>query len=77
MTSLLGQLSPLMLPLVVLLVGLSLFIAAWLFSRNYLKVSPWRNWRGRDSCAPASTGSCAPSTTTSRSTGARTTPSRW
>jgi flotillin len=32
--------SGLLLPFVVLLVGLALFIAAWLFSRNYLKVSP-------------------------------------
>ena len=30
----------LLLPLIVLLVLLSLFAAAWLFSRNYLKVSP-------------------------------------
>ena len=36
----LGEFSRLLLPLVVLLVGLALFIAAWLFSRNYLKVSP-------------------------------------
>ena len=34
------ELSRLLLPVVVLLVVLGLFIAAWLFSRNYLKVSP-------------------------------------
>jgi len=34
------ELSRLFLPLVVLAVVLSLFIAAWLFSRNYLKVAP-------------------------------------
>ncbi len=30
----------LLMPLIILLVGLSLLIAAWLFSRNYLKVAP-------------------------------------
>ncbi|MEK7404122.1 MAG: SPFH domain-containing protein [Acidobacteriota bacterium] len=34
------ELSRLMLPVIVLLVILGLFIAAWLFSRNYLKVAP-------------------------------------
>ncbi len=34
------ELSRLLLPLIVLLSGLALFIAAWLFSRNYLKVAP-------------------------------------
>lgn len=34
------EFSRLLLPVVVLLVVLGLFIAAWLFSRNYLKVSP-------------------------------------
>ncbi len=34
------MLSQLSLPLLVLLVVMALFIAAWLFSRNYLKVSP-------------------------------------
>jgi len=34
------ELSQLSLPLIVLFVVLSLFIATWLFSRNYLKVSP-------------------------------------
>jgi flotillin len=40
MESLFSDSSPLLIPFVVLLVGLSLFIAAWLFSRNYLKVAP-------------------------------------
>lgn len=35
-----AELSRLFLPVIVLLVVLGLFIAAWLFSRNYLKVSP-------------------------------------
>jgi flotillin len=34
------EISRLFLPLVVLAVVLALFIAAWLFSRNYLKVAP-------------------------------------
>jgi len=34
------ELSRMFLPVIVLLVVLGLFIAAWLFSRNYLKVSP-------------------------------------
>lgn len=37
---LLGEFSRLLLPVVVLGVVLALFIAAWLFSRNYLKVPP-------------------------------------
>lgn len=36
----LTELSQLFLPVIVLLVVVGLFIAAWLFSRNYLKVSP-------------------------------------
>ncbi len=35
-----SEISRMLLPVVVLLVVLGLFIAAWLFSRNYLKVSP-------------------------------------
>jgi len=38
--SLFVEFSRLLMPVVVLLVVLGLFIAAWLFSRNYLKVSP-------------------------------------
>lgn len=38
--TLFSESSGLLLPFVVLLVGLALFIAIWLFSRNYLKVSP-------------------------------------
>ncbi|HWR52307.1 MAG TPA: SPFH domain-containing protein [Bryobacteraceae bacterium] len=40
MDPLVSESSRLMLPLIVLAVGLALLIAAWLFSRNYLKVAP-------------------------------------
>ena len=36
----LGEITRLMLPFVILFSVLALFIAAWLFARNYIKVSP-------------------------------------